>query len=337
MGHRSYSPTPYAAAVLLTLSVFVFGQAQNKTDKATVPEAEAKAANAIRTAPDTAAKLTAAAEFIKKYPRSGARKQVADYIADAVNGEKDANQKLAFAQKALAIFTEPNEVSDLKPALIDAYIKLDRFDEAFSEGASFLAKNPDDVQILMNLAIVGTEQGKRQNAKYIPQASQYGAKAIELIEADKLPANVDTVSWNRYKSMLPQLYQEMGIISFMQQDVAGATSKLEKASKLNPADPFNYLLLANITNSEYQQVAKTHRDMPESKAKDDLLQKASGLIDKMIELNAHAVALSEGKAPYQQVHDRALEDLSFYYKYRHQNSTEGMQKLIDGFKLPASP
>ena len=339
MRHRSYfSHTLRAATVLLTLSVFVGGgQAQTKTDKTSVPEAEAKAANVVRAAPDTTAKLAAAAVLIKKYPKSTVRKQVADYISDQVHDEKDPNQKLAYAQKALAIFTEPSEVSDLKSALIDVYIKLNRFDEAFSEGASLLAKDPDDIQILINLAIVGTEQGKQQNAKFIPQASQYGAKAIELIEADKMPANLDAVSWGRYKAMLAQLYQEMGIISFMQQDPVAAASKLEKASKLNPADPFNYLLLANIANNEYLQVAKTHKDLPDGKAKDDLLQKANGLIDKMIDLNAHAVALSEGKAPYQQLHDRALEDLSFYYKYRHKNSTDGMQKLIDGYKLPASP
>jgi hypothetical protein len=145
---------------------------------------------------------------------------------------------------------------------------------------------------------------------------------------------MDAGVWNKFKETLPQVYQEMAIISLMQQNTADAQGKLEKAMKLNPPDPFNYVLLGSIVNDDYQKAAGTYKNMPEGKAKDEMRSKVTQLMDKVIDLYAHAVALSEGKAGYEKLHDQTLEDMTPYYKYRHQNSTEGMQKLINGYKLP---
>jgi hypothetical protein len=307
-------------------------KAQELPERQRPDEAEIKAAKAVEAAPDINAKMVAAEDFVKKYPKSVARKRVAQYLADQIAGEKDANQKLALAQKALAIFSGEEEANLIKPRLIDAYIKLNRLDEAFNEGAAFLAKNPDNVHVLVSLTIAGTEQAKQRNTKFVAQARQYGNKATELLEADQAPAGVDAEGWNRNKAMLPQVYQELAILSLLQQNATDAQGKLDKASKLNPSDPFNYLLMGTITNDEYQNVAQTYKNMPDGKAKEDMLAKANSLIDKIIDQYAHAVALSEGKPEYQKLHDEVLSDLTSYYKYRHHSSTEGMQQLIDKFK-----
>jgi tetratricopeptide (TPR) repeat protein len=307
---------------------------QDKTSTIKVPDAEAKAAKTVETAKDANAKFAAAEGFLKKYPASKARPQVAGYIVNLVYGATDPNQRLALAQKYLALFTEPTEANMGRPALIDAYIQLKRYDEAFDSGASYLTSNPEDVQVLVLLAVTGAEQVRNQNGKYVKASRQYGAKAIELIEADKKPALMDSESWVKQKARLPELYQQMGVISLVEQNTADAEANLEKAAKLNPADPFNYAMLGSITNNNYQTVALTVRSMPDSKSKDEMIQKANTLLDKVIEQYAHAVALSSGKPEYQALHDQVLLDLTSYYKYRHKNSDEGMQKYIDGFKLP---
>ena len=314
------------------VAVAVVGQ-QDK-NKPKVSEAEIKAVSAVESAPDINAKMAAAEEFLKKYPKSASRVNVAKYMLDQVEVVTDANQKLALAQKYQATFTDKTEIDSIKPALIDAYVKLNRFDEAFAEGATQLAKNADDIQILVMLAITGVEQAKKQNPKYADASRQYGARAIELFEGDKKPAAMDAEAWAREKTMLPQVYQEMAVISLMQQNLPEAQGKLEKAARLNPADPFNYMLLGSIANDDYQKVAQTYKSMPEGKAKDEMMQKINGLLDKVIDHYAHAVGLSEGKPQYQQFHDQILQDLTSYYRYRHNNSTEGLQKLIDGYKLP---
>jgi hypothetical protein len=309
-------------------------QAQDKNSKAKVPEAELKAAKAVEAAPDASAKLAAAEEFLKKYPKSSNRFQMAEYLVDQILGVKDPSQKLALAQKFPAVFTEPGEGNLVKPALLDAYVQLKRLDEAFTDGGSYLATNGDDIQVLFLLAITGTEEAKKRNPKYVNESRQYGLKAIELIEGDKKPAKMEDAFWAKQKAGLPQLYQEMAIISLIDGNAAEALVKLEKSVKLNPADPFNYVMLGSITNDDYQNVAQTFKNMPDGKAKEDLFQKANALLDKVIDQYAHAVALSEGKPQYQALHDQVLGDLSTYYSYRHNKSTAGMQKLIDGYKLP---
>ena len=321
----------FSIASLLFLAVTA-ATAQDKPAK--VSDGELKASAAVESAVDANARMLAAEAFVKKYPKSSLRKKVFDRIADQVFDENDGTKRLALAQKAVTIFTADSEVAVLKPAIVDAFIKLERFDEAFNEGVAVLTKNPDDIQILVNLAIAGVEQAKKGNGKFVPQSRQYGLKAIELIEADKKPAEMDATGWTKFKTTLPQLYQETGIISLMQQDSADAQARLEKARTLNPADPFNYVLLATIANNEYQSVAQSFQKMFDGKAKEEMRVKVTQLMDKVIDLYAHAIALSEGKPGYERLHDQTLKDMTPYYMYRHNNSTEGMQKLIDGYKLP---
>src|SRR5205807_698179 len=149
--------------------------------------------------------------------------------------------------------TNEAESGEIEPILIDTYVGLNRFDDAFSDSAAYLAKHPDAVSVLISLAIVGTEQAKQKNAKYVKQSHDYGMKAIEMFEADHKPEGIDAAAWARYKTRLPELYQEMAIISLMQQNTAEEQTNLEKAIKLNPAEPFNYVLQSSITNDEYQR------------------------------------------------------------------------------------
>jgi hypothetical protein len=55
-------------------------------------------------------------------------------------------------------------------------------------------------------------------------------------------------------------------------------------------------------------------------------------MDKVIELWARVVGMSDGNPKLQQLHDQVLEDLQAYYKYRHRGSVEGLQPLIDKYK-----
>jgi hypothetical protein len=301
-------------------------------------DADNKAMAAIQAAPDIAAKLAAGEAFVKATPKSAARPRIADYLVEQIDAVPDATLKLTLAQRFQKTFTQTAELNAIKPVEIDALILQKKVDEAFSLGASFLSKSPDDIQALTDLAIAGVDQAKQKNPKYANDASQYGTKAIELMEANKQPAGFDDATWTKYKAVkLPQLYQAMAIISLMKQDGPGAKAKLEKAITLNPADPYNYVLHGSLVNDEYQRLAQTFKTLPEGKAKTDTLNQAMSLMDKVVDDYAKAVALSEGKESYKKLHDDLLPDLKSYYAFRHNGSTDGMQKLIDGYKGLAAP
>jgi hypothetical protein len=288
----------------------------------------------IMDAPDAAAKLKAGETLIKKYPRSVGRPRVARALTDQISGVKDAAQKVTLAQEFAVAFPEPSEQEMIAPVLIDAFVAAKRFDEAFSTGNKFVLGNPDAILVLVQLVSVGTDQAKNHNPRFIPQSLQYGNHAIELIEADKKPADMDDAGWKQYKTVvLPSLYQSLSLLNIVKGDRVEAKLRLAKATSVSPSDPFNYLLLAGMLNEEYQSAAKHYQAMPAGPAKDEELKRILATLDHVIEAYAHTIALAEGNERLQPVRQQYLQDLEAYYKYRHNSSTEGMQQLIDKYKV----
>lgn len=317
-----------------------FPESPNQQAKPDVPEAEGKAVAAINSAPDAAAKLAAAGEFLKKYPKSTLRAEVAAYVASEIGKVADANQKLKLAEDYQKVFKQPEDLESIQLVILDSLLTLKRTDEAFTQAASLLAKRPENVAVLTYLALAGAEEAKKQNPKYAQVSLQYGLKSIELIEANKKPANMDDANWERQKAMLPILYLNMGILALVTGKPAEATARFEKASVLNPAEPTSYALLGQIVDDEYQQLALSHRAMAAGKEKDETLKKATEKMDKAIDLYARALGANAERPETKEKKDfetQILESITPYYKYRHGGSTAGLQQLIDKYKTPATP
>jgi hypothetical protein len=330
-----------------TLAVLLYGlligcvgaRAQQKqTDQPNLSPDEQKLAGNIMSAKDAPAKLNAAAELIKKHPKTSVRTRVAENMASEVANVKDNTQKLTLAQQLQTIFNNPDEMDIVGPVIVQAYADGNQLDQAFAKGAEFISHAPDALVLLVQLAAIGAEQAKKQNAKFIPQSIQYTTHAIELFEGDKKPAHIDDVRWKEYKAQtLPGLYQTRGLLNLAKGDRAEAKINYVKASQLNPADAYNFVMLAAILNDEYQTEAKQYQSMTAGATRDEQLKKVQALLDSVIDAYAHAVALSEGNATLQQIRQQYTQDLESYYKYRHQGSTDGMQQLIDKYKAPAKP
>ncbi len=287
-------------------------------------------------APDPAAKLKAAAELIKRYPKTALRPLAASGLANEIARVTDASRKIGLAQDYQKIFTEQSEQQLIIPILIGGYIDAKRSDDAFSTGAGFLAQNPDELRLLVGLMSLGTDQAKVGNTKFIEPSLQYGAHAAELMEANKKPADMDEAGWTQFKaSVLPGVYRSLGILNLVKGDRVQAKDRALKASEVAPSDPYSYLLLTGVLEDEYQEAAKRYKDLPDGKAKDDELKKVLAAIDSVIDADAHLIALSEGIAALQPARQQVMQGMEAYYKYRHKNSTAGMQQLIDKYKVAA--
>src|SRR5262245_26452098 len=92
-------------SVILVFLLSIVSQSQ-PAPHPKVWEAEAKALAAINAAPDATAKLTAAEEFAKKYPKSAALPQLSQELALEIGRLSDANQKLALADRFEKAFTD---------------------------------------------------------------------------------------------------------------------------------------------------------------------------------------------------------------------------------------
>src|SRR5258707_3564974 len=195
-----------AAGVALTSLLFLTGGlsfvsakdgsvvAQGKSVPPSGSAGEQKAAEAITSAPDPAAKLKAGAAFIKKYPKSTLRSRVAQALANDIAAVKDATQKISLSQEYQGVFKEPSDQELIVPVLLDGYADANRFDEAFATGTEFLKSSPDSIRVLVRLMVLGTDQAKQRKSKFVEQSLQYAAPAIQLIVAKQLPPGMADVT-----------------------------------------------------------------------------------------------------------------------------------------------
>lgn len=308
-------------------------QSKDKNKQSAPSDGEQKALAKIEAAPDVAAKLAAAGEFIKKYPKSSLRSKVVIYVTQEVNKIQDGAQRITQLESMQTVFKEPSDAGIIEPILVDSYFSANRVDDAFRVASAHLAKDPNDLAVLTQAMIEGVEQAKKSNSKFVSQSQQYGAKAIEIIESGKKPDTFDEARWGEYKTRwLPTLYRSLGVLSIMTGNKADARAKLDKAVSLDATEPFSYVLLGTLVNEDYQQLAQQHKTLTPGPLRDTVLKQAHAKLDEVIDLYAHAIGLAQGNAAYQQLHDQLLKDLQAYYKYRHNGSLDGLQQLIDKHK-----
>lgn len=331
----------YAKSILLAFSILLtigIGQAfaQNtgeQKDKPKISADEQMAAKKIEEAADVAAKIQATKEFLAKYPKSELRKGIAEHITDAISRLSDENQKVTYGEQFFSTFTETSETDLISPYLIESYLLTKKLDEAFQVGESYLSRNADDVIVLSQLATYGAIQAQQGNGKYMAKSIQFGNKAIELIEANKKPANLVEEKWEGVKAAnLPSLYQSLGAMLLQSGKHEEAKTKLAKAAELSPTNPVNYYLLGVIDEEEYKVTAKAYQAAAPGKQKDDLLVKANAQLDKVIDYFARAIGAADGKAEHKNFATQLRQDVEVYYKYRHNNSLNGLQELINKYK-----
>lgn len=310
---------------------------QEKQAEPKVSGEEADSALKINKAVGAVAKLQAAGQFLKKYPTSSLRPRISNAMAMEAANIADPAQRLAVIDTYLSLFKEPSEAEMVSVAQIDAYILLDRADDAFRLGSVWLEKHPDDIEVMRGLSVLSSNEAIRGNNKFVEPGNKYGGRAIELMEADKKPAALDPAKWNEYKSRwLPLLYREGGVLALKSGDNAGARTKLEKAAVLKSNDPVVYAILGQMKDEEYAAMAAKYQAMPDGAEKQAMLQTVHDQMDKMIAYYAQAMALAGDKPEFVQLKTQLKPGLEEYYKFRHNGSLEGLQQLIDKYKATAA-
>ena len=324
-----------ALALACALAAAASAQDKPKQDAPKVSGGEREAAQKIEKAKGTEAKLQAAAAFLKKYPQSPLRGQIADGIAREIAETADQQAKGSLAQAFLDIFNLPEEAPLVTASLLNSYINTGQTQDAMTLGTKWLADHPDDISVMQNLTILASGQAIKGNNAFVAQGRDYGAKAIALLEGDKMPAGADAAKWPDFKKQaLLSLYRETGILAFKSNDNAAALPLLEKAVELGTNDAAIYFLVSDLNNDIYEQSAKAAMVAPAAD-KPAAKQKAEAALDRVIDSYARAIAFTEGKAEFAQANAAFRERIGPYYKYRHKGSTDGMQQLIDKYKKPA--
>ena len=320
---------------VLTLALFASSlspaNAQQNTTRNS-PSTEAVAFESVNMASNPAAKLAAAEDFAAKFPNSSKLFKVAEMVIMQIATVRNPTVAVTLVDRARAIFTGADEVALLKPVALEIYADAGRADDAFQLASELLANKPDELWILIKLSFLGAQEARKKNSKHLDVSMRYGGRAIELIEADQKPEDIDLTSWIEQKATLPNLYQQIGILNLAQERTAEARTLFTKAIKLGSKEPANFALLGRVLNAEYEKSMKAFEAAPESEAKQEEKKKLELLLDEIIDNYARAAGLAAGKAEHQNLLQQVIPDLTRYYKYRHNQSTDGLKELINKYR-----
>ena len=212
-----------------------------------------------------------------------------------------------------------------------------KFAEAYALGKEILADEPENLRVLIDLGYGGYLAAFAKNESFNADAINYSKKAIQLIEAGKAPESWGPVFKTKDET-LAYLYYTLGYLS--RTNPSEALPHFIKAAQFESAlkkDPGIYYLIAvGYESGTYAKLSADYKtrfegkdETPESKL---ALENINQVIDRMIDAYARAVALAGTDPKHEAAKKEWLENLTTWYKYRHNQSTVGLQQLINKYR-----
>jgi len=261
-----------------------------------------------------------------------------DYMAK-YNREDDQytrylRQWIAAYEEDLRVMRVAAEKADREQQLLGSFTQKD-FAKAYGMAKQVLADNPDNVKVLIALGYEGVLASEARNESFNADAATYGRKAIQLIEAGRVP---DT--WEPFKNkedVLASLYYAEGFYALKPRPEAAVADFLKVAQinsdRRSSASTYYYLAVAYQTgpykrlSDDYSKRFANQAESPESKA---ALEGINKVVDKMIDAYARAVALAQKDPKQAAAMTSWRARLADFYKFRHDGSDVGLNEFIAG-------
>jgi hypothetical protein len=285
---------------------------------------------------DDAARVALYKEFTAKYKtdKPGAYEVGKQYIAKYPSDNSAQGQ---FVKKWVAAYELDQQSAQVGKVKTDVaqLVKDQKYAEAYPLGKQFLATHPDDLATMLNTVWSGWRLSFTGNNASNAEAAGYARKAIELIEAGKTP--VEGQPFTVKDETLGWLNYALGTFALVANspDAAGYFIKAAQYEGFPKKDPQLYERLALVYQAtEYTKLAEDYktrfatdaaRATPEGKAATDKLNE---VIDRIIDAYARAVAYSSTDPKYAAKKADWTKQLTDFYKFRHDNTTTGLDQLI---------
>ncbi len=208
-----------------------------------------------------------------------------------------------------------------------------KYVEAFALGKEILADEPENLRVLIDLGYSGYPAMVAKNESFSGDSLNYARKAIQMIESGKAPE-----SWAPYKGKedtLTYLYNAIGHVT-LKSSPSEALSSLIKAAQFDSElkkDPWTYYFIAAAYETgPYTKLSADYKAKFEGKDKSPegelALANIQQVIDRMIDAYARAVAVAGTDSKYQVNKKEWMDNLTTWYKYRHNQSDAGLNEMI---------
>jgi hypothetical protein len=263
------------------------------------------------------------------------------YLACPAEGATEATQKIIdYLKKWVGAYEDLKE----KQKFPDLLYNQRKYPEAYDLGIKMLAKEPENLKILIDLGANGYLVQNLKNPTLNAEAVKDAKKALALLEAGKTLEQWAPLSGK--DEAMAYLNYTIGVFS-LEGDPAGALKNLIKAAQFETPlkkSPQTYAYIgAAYENGPYAKQSEDYTknfggkdETPESKL---ALANVNQIVDRMIDAYARAVALATDPklAAQKAVWSTSLGD---WYKYRHNKTTDGMDAMVAGVlskPLPPEP
>jgi hypothetical protein len=275
-------------------------------------------------------------QFLEKYGACESAKDFTDYLKGALPALEKNYKALTEGAAKEALYNRFN-----------AAVKASNFDEVYTSGKEILAKEPDQLDVIISLGSIGYDESYKRNFKFNDETIRFANQAISALEAGKIPKTYGLFQWT-YKdkeNALGWLNYTIGYIrQVAQKDKKAALPYLYKATQLESEtkkNPIPYELIGgyyfdelNKLADEVQAMAKgqSETDTPEvAQQKVDAIKAkvalANGTAERAMDAFARAYTLSASTPAAKPYKDKMYKNLQDAYKLRFAK-TEGLDSWI---------
>ena len=271
------------------------------------------------------------AEFLKIYKTDQAKAfdLAKKYLACPAAGEvTEAQQKIIdFLKKWSTAYEE----GMLKVTFTDELYNKKNYAKAYEVGKQILAKEPDNLRVLVDMGANGFVLLPQKNAQLNAESLDYARRALQLLDSGKTVEDWGPLV--NKDNAVAYLNFTIGAQS-LEKDPAGALKYLLKSAQLETPlkkSPFPYAYIAGAYETgTYAKQSEAYKatyggkdETPESKL---ALANINQIVDRMIDAYARAVALAGPENAAQKA--VWLESLATWWKYRNNNTDAGMNEFI---------
>ena len=270
------------------------------------------------------------------------------------NQAKDFPKAIELAKEFLTKFPSGQNAAYLKDKwlpnmrgfMFNEALKAKNVADMIRIGTEALATDAENLDYLYLLAINIRElelAANPANFAHSTEGTDFTQRSIRLIESGKKPTVIK--DWKQ-NDALAYLYQTLAIIEEKNKNTDKALEYYAKSGTLKPTEAVYFFNIGRINQDFYLAAVQKFQAMPEADrnapdaemkpevkaARDEVNKRADAVINSW----ARFLALTTTNNPWGATRDKIKGTVTELYKYRHPDSPEGLQKLIDHYSSGAT-
>ena len=267
----------------------------------------------------------------------------------------NGNQMIAFeaGRDYLGKYPEPGEYAAHVRRWVVAYeresrkleflrlFKQQKFSDLFRVGDQILAEEPEHLKTIIHLAYAGYLAAGKGDDSFGAAALAHARRAVLLVDSGRAS---DWQPFADRPDALGHLHFVIGELT-VKSDPEESVRLFRRAVEIGgtvKGTPVLYSRLAaayvvgryDPLSKDYQSRFAGKEATEESRA---ALEKVNGVVDLVIDAYARAVSLAGDDARYADARRRWSDELTRFYKFRHNDTTDGLEAFVAGVAAKPLP